>query len=316
MRGWRYLFNTPILGASSRVDLYGQTMTTLIPSLDAHKYLRAAMTADSWQAGWRSLLLRAYQDPPEAEAFTTPPTADHLIVLVTEGACDIEGRYRGQWNKAQYRPGSVGMTAPGEEVTLRWQGAHETLQLHLPAATIRETMAELSPRDPQQLQMPNKLLSADPLIGQIMLALAGAMADGASDLYAETAASFLCMHLLLRHGQCRTAPLPAHDDQRLRRVDALMRENLDAPLSLETMAREANVSRFHLLRLFKDAYGETPFRRLTRLRMEEAQRRLRHGRESIAQIALACGYGNPAHFAAAFRRMIGVAPAAWRRASL
>ena len=291
-------------------------MTTLIPSLDAHKYLRADMTADSWQAGWRSLLLRAYQDPPETEAFTTPPTADHLIVLVTEGTCDIEGRYRGEWNRAQYRPGSLGMTAPGEEVTLRWRGAHKTLQLHLPAAIIRETMAELSRRDPQQLQMPNKLLSADPLIGQMMLALAQAMAEGAPDFYAETAARFLCMHLLVHHGQFRMACSPARDDRRLQRVETFMRENLGEPLSLEALAREANVSRFHLLRLFKDAYGETPFRHLTRLRMEEAQRRLRYGRESIAQIALACGYGNPAHFAAAFRRMTGVAPAAWRRASL
>jgi hypothetical protein len=48
-------------------------MSELISSLDAHRYLRATMTASSSQAGWRSLLLRAYDDPPEAE-FTTPTT--------------------------------------------------------------------------------------------------------------------------------------------------------------------------------------------------------------------------------------------------
>src|SRR5579883_1826848 len=59
-------------------------MTDLLPSLEAHRYLRAAMEACSWQAGWRSLLLRAYEDPLETEEFTTPATADHLIVLVTK----------------------------------------------------------------------------------------------------------------------------------------------------------------------------------------------------------------------------------------
>src|SRR6266851_4135705 len=97
-------------------------MTSLISSLDAHRYLKATMTACSWEAGWRSLLLRAYVDPPEVEELTTRSTADHLIVLVTDGSCDIEGRYRGRWHRTHYRPGSLGMTAPGQEVTLRWRG--------------------------------------------------------------------------------------------------------------------------------------------------------------------------------------------------
>jgi AraC family transcriptional regulator len=69
-----------------------------------------------------------------------------------------------------------------------------------------------------------------------------------------------------------------------------------------------------LVRLFKQAHGETPFRRLTRLRMEEAQRRLRRGRESVTEITFECGYENPAHFASAFRRLVGVTPSRYRQA--
>jgi hypothetical protein len=72
-------------------------LTSMISSLDAHRYLHAKMTACSWQAGWRSLLIRAYEDAPHAEEFVTPPTRDHLIVLVTSGSCDIEARYRKTW---------------------------------------------------------------------------------------------------------------------------------------------------------------------------------------------------------------------------
>ena len=54
-------------------------MTDLIPSLNVHRYLKATMTACSWKAGWRSLLLRAYVDPPEVEELATVPTADQLI---------------------------------------------------------------------------------------------------------------------------------------------------------------------------------------------------------------------------------------------
>jgi AraC family transcriptional regulator len=145
-----------------------------------------------------------------------------------------------------------------------------------------------------------------------MLALATAMAEGAPDLYAETAAEFLAAHLLISHGHRRASPPPSREDARLRRVDAFMRENLAAPLSLTALAEVACISRFHFLRLFKQTYGETPLKRLTRLRMEEARERL-GGQQSIAEIAFASGYENSAHFAVAFRKVFGVAPSVYRR---
>jgi hypothetical protein len=47
----------------------------MISSIEAYRYLRATMTECSQKAGWRSLLLRAYDDPPMVEPFTTPPTS-------------------------------------------------------------------------------------------------------------------------------------------------------------------------------------------------------------------------------------------------
>ena len=85
-------------------------LETIISSLDAHKHLRATMTACSWRAGWRSLLIRAYEDPAEAEEFVTPATRDHLIVLVTGGSCDVEVRYRNGWQRSHSEPGHIGIT--------------------------------------------------------------------------------------------------------------------------------------------------------------------------------------------------------------
>jgi AraC family transcriptional regulator len=290
-------------------------MTSLVPSWNAHRYLKATMTACSLQAGWRSLLLRAYVDPPVVDDLKTAPTADQLIVLVTSGTAEIEGRYGGRWSSTHYQPGCLAMTAPGEEAALRWRSAttHGTLQLHLPAATIAASARDLAGGDGRLPQMPNGLVMDDPLVQQIILRLADAMTKGAPDLYAETAANLLAAHLLVQHCRYRMPRPPSRDEQRLRRVDALMRENLAAPISLDAMANEARISRFHFLRLFKRTYGETPFKRLTRLRMEEAQRRLARGQEAITEIALSCGYDNPGHFASAFRRTFGMTPGAYRQ---
>jgi AraC family transcriptional regulator len=290
-------------------------MIRLIPSLSAHQYLKASMTACSWAAGWRSVLLRAYVDPPRVDEFKTPPTADHLIVLVTGGTCDIEARYRGRWQRTHYEPGHIGMTGPAQEVALRWQGetSHSTLQLHLPAEALHRVLQDLTDRDPTLFDMPSKLSSVDTLIQQVMLRMADALRAGAPDLYAETAREFLVAHLLIRHAGL-AAPKSVHPARgRLRRVDDFMRAHLDTPLSLEAISREAGLSRFHLLRVFKSAYGETPIRRLTRLRMERAKIYLAAGEESVTEVAFRCGYENPAHFAAAFRRWVGVSPSDYRR---
>ena len=284
----------------------------MIASLDAHTYLRARMSACSFKAGWRALLLRAYDDPPDAEALTTPATEDHLIVLVTRGQCEIEGLYRGQWHSARYAAGSIGMTAPGEEVTLRWrdQPVHSTLQLHIPAATLRACADELF--GGRVLDMPHSLANDDPLLQNVILCLADGLQQGYPDLYAESAAQFITTHLLVRHAGVRAPGEPARDVFRMRRVHEYMRAHVGDPLTLTELGKVACVSRFHLIRMFKQVYGETPHQRLLKLRIEEASRRLRHTEEHIAEIAADCGFANPAHFAAAFRKHAGISPSAYR----
>jgi AraC family transcriptional regulator len=289
------------LRGSSRARTRFHGLHTLVSRLDAHRHLRATMLSDSFEAGWRALLLRAYKDAPEAQ-FTTPPTMDHLIVLVTEGSCEIEGNFRGKWHGAAYRAGTIAMTAPGEEVTLRWQGTtrHSTLQVHIPAATIRGALEQLAPDNPQVKLLPHGISYDDPLIRSVVLNLADAMRSGAPDIYAESAAEYLAAHMVLRYGG-RTPPrLSSRDFPRVRRVRDYMQANLSTDLSLEVLAGLAYMSRFHLIRVFRQAYGETPLRFLTRLRMEHACQRLVRGSDPVAIIASDCGYPNPTHFAAAF----------------
>ncbi len=289
----------------------------MISSLEAHRYLHATMTLCSFEAGWRSLLLRAYDDPPVVEPFTTPRTDDHLIVLVTRGSCNVEGLYRGNWSRAMYGPGSLGMTAPGEEVTLRWRGttSHSTLQLHLPAEAILRCKEDLLMRGTSSPQMPNELSSDDPLLQQVILGVTARLREGAPEIYAESAAQFLTMHMLVRHAGRELPKAPVRDVLRMQRVCDYMHAHLGEEVSLEDLAKVACLSRSHLIRLFKQAYGETPYQRLTRLRIERACRQLAMGGELVADIALDCGFTNQTHFAAAFRRLVGMSPRAYRKSS-
>lgn len=283
-------------------------------SLHAHKSLIGTQTSCSWIAGWRSLLLRGYVDPPEVEEMTTAETPDHLIVLVTAGSCEIESYDRGQWRSASYRPGHLGMTSPGQVAKLRWKSKkpHHTLHLHLPSRTIK-TVAEQLVASSLCSTLPNLLSQTDPVVATTMLALESAVQNGAPDLYAETAAHFLAVHLLTRHDRRQIARCNQGQDYALRKVDTFMREHLPKPVSLSQLADAAGLNSFQLLRVAKSIWGETPLRRLTRLRMERAKHLLDQGYLPIVEIALECGYGNPSHFATAFRRHVGASPMEYRR---
>ena len=286
-----------------------------LPSLHAHRRLPGEMTFCSWRAGWRALLLRAYDDPPEVEEFTTSPTSDQLIVLVTGGSCNIESFAEGQWHGATYRPGHLGMTAPGEAARLRWRGTerHTTLQLHLSAALIETVADELYDGQRGTIQMPSRLTQHDPVISEVMLAIGHAARAGVPNLYAETVGQFLAAHILTRH--VRAVEWPSHfpHGNLLREVDAYMRANLSMPLELAQLAKIAGLGRFQLLRAANAIWRETPLRRLSRLRIEHAQHLLLRSNLQVIEIAFECGYSNPTHFATAFKRHVGATPSEYRR---
>src|SRR6185312_15395750 len=83
-------------------------------------------------------------------------------------------------------------------------------------------------------------------------------------------------------------------------------------VDLAALAREAGLSRFHLLRLFKSVYGLTPMAFAERVRINQAAKALRETDRPIGEIAAAAGYASPSAFAKAFRRCRGAAPTAAR----
>jgi AraC family transcriptional regulator len=92
-----------------------------------------------------------------------------------------------------------------------------------------------------------------------------------------------------------------------------MHLHLQDDIDLAELAKLANMSKFHFLRLFAQATGATPHRYLVRLRLQRAATMLRDTRQTILQVAEACGYRSPGHFAGAFRRQYGVSPTEFRR---
>jgi AraC-like DNA-binding protein len=86
-------------------------------------------------------------------------------------------------------------------------------------------------------------------------------------------------------------------------------------LDVESLAREAGVSRSVLGERFAELIGEPPMRYCAGWRMRVAANMLRDGKQSMANVAYAVGFKSEAAFNRAFKREFGEPPAAWRRNS-
>lgn len=84
-------------------------------------------------------------------------------------------------------------------------------------------------------------------------------------------------------------------------------------LDVETLAREAGVSRTKLGELFADLIGEPPMRYCARWRMRMAANMLRDGKQNASNVAYSVGFNSEAAFTRAFKREYGEPPATWRR---
>jgi AraC-like DNA-binding protein len=101
-----------------------------------------------------------------------------------------------------------------------------------------------------------------------------------------------------------------------RRVAERVRECLhfdpSATLDLSTLAKQAGVSRFQALRMFKLRYGLPPHTYQLSVRLALAQKSLREG-HPIAEVATQYGFFDQSHLTRHFKRLLGVTPAQYAR---
>jgi AraC-like DNA-binding protein len=91
----------------------------------------------------------------------------------------------------------------------------------------------------------------------------------------------------------------------------LIHDRFDARLDLDTLARAAGVSRFHFLRSFQRAFGQTPHQRLIDVRLARAKDRLRAG-APVTDVCFDVGFSSLGSFSDLFRRRVGLPPSRYQ----
>lgn len=103
-------------------------------------------------------------------------------------------------------------------------------------------------------------------------------------------------------------------DPLVRRGLALMRDNLEKPLTLTALSRALSCQLRTLDRRYRSRLGAPPGTVYRHLRLSSARKMLEGSTLSVGEIALRCGYESPAAMTRAMKRYYGATPSALRQA--
>jgi AraC family transcriptional regulator len=275
----------------------------------------------SRELGWSSLLLDLHAGITSREDYTSISSRDPKISVTYSGRLACEYHTRSRWRLDAYTPGSIILNHTRDETRYRfrrtYQDDHRIALIYLPIGMVQSTHEHLRRLNgPSDLPAFSSLVGWDPAIMEVTRSLVNAMRLGIDPLYANVAAAWLSVHMLSRYASTslfddRRQP-GRIADQRLARVLDYIAAHYASPITLDDLAGEACVSRFHFARLFKQQMGCTPLRYLANVRLDAAANMLLVREEPVAQIAHECGYATASHFAAAFIGRYGMSPSQFR----
>ena len=114
--------------------------------------------------------------------------------------------------------------------------------------------------------------------------------------------------------RCRPAnPSSANPQSDLvRRACRYIENNLETPITLETLGRELSLSPFHLQRTFKSLVGVTPRAYADACRLEALKRGLRRG-DSVTRAMVDAGYSSSSRLYERTASQLGMGPSQYRK---
>lgn len=114
--------------------------------------------------------------------------------------------------------------------------------------------------------------------------------------------------------RCRPDLLEAPNDSLIVELaQKIIETKYASTLTLDALAKDVGMSKFHLQRLFKKNTGYTPQEYHTKVRMLHSSHLIKNNNDSITDIAHLSGYKSSAYFSEIFYRYFGCTPSDFRK---
>jgi AraC-like DNA-binding protein len=215
--------------------------------------------------------------------------------------------YRGAMHVAPV--GSIVLINPGEVHTGHAAGDDGWVyrMLYPEAELLQQAASEAAGRKRGIPYFPNPVIH-DEYLTQLIRNLHWTLEKSTSFLQRQSQFLATLVQLILRHADdppgwsSTTGPHRA-----VKQAQAYLEAHYPENITLEQLAQIADLSQFHLTRIFAKTVGLPPHAYLTQVRISRAKKLLSFGMP-IAQVAAETGFADQSHLTRHFKRIVGVTP--------
>lgn len=253
---------------------------------------------------------------------------DYLLLYVQEGRLYV------QCNEVDYdlQPGDFCFVQPDERVVLKAASATITPFFHFDLFYNPERKSSFTTRPGQldlreyahlkqarlndfdHLHVPVTIRPQQPnVFREKMIAVIGLWIDNSRKHQHEIQLliSELIQMIIRSHNPVRV-PTNSHIAD-LNWITSYMTFHMVDTITLKDMAERTNLSVSRFSSIFKERFGISPYRYLTRIRIDCAKDLLQNTELRLYDVAANCGFANEQHFSKAFAKETGMTPGRYRR---
>lgn len=204
------------------------------------------------------------------------------------------------------RPGTLLLLNPDEAHSSR-SAQTEYRVFHLPTKTLCQIARDAAGSDLGAPYFSDSVID-DPAMFRSLLNLHLKLEQNISPLELESEFISTIGSLLTQQNKGQSELRPHWNKPRgILRVQDHLKLHYSENISLARLASIANLSPFHLIRVFRDRVGVPPHEYQTQVRVTHAGKLIRNGR-SISEAALETGFFDQSHLSRNFKRITGMTP--------
>jgi AraC-like DNA-binding protein len=198
-------------------------------------------------------------------------------------------------------PGDDHTGEPADDYGFEYRALYPTI------SHMQEAMFELTGKRQNSPFFPNVRID-DPELTGYLRALHLSLINKATPVELESLFLMVLTKLIIQHAEIHpTIHAPKKEHRAVQQACQYIHNHTPEGITLTELAEYVGLSRYYLLRVFREEIGMPPHAYLESVRISKAKQLLEQGL-SLTQVAIELGFSDQSHFTNCFKRFIGVTP--------
>mgnify|MGYP003577461264 FL=1 len=240
------------------------------------RYVGGKCLFDSRGEAWRDIKAWIIALPPSVNTLSLPSVSEPFLAWSMSGEVDFQERENKQpWITHRIKKGAFFLTSGGAPYDVRWKAAtsepFEVMFVFVELPLLQRALEEIFGSDAAQAGLRDVSAFTDDALDSLMERLRDELTRRqASPLFVQGVARAIAIHLARDYGvtveESRSGS-PSLPGYKLRQITDWMAGHVAEDFSLDRLAAQAGLSKFHFHRPFKSALGVSPSRYHINLRV-------------------------------------------------